>query len=131
VITLDTSGIGALLDTRAHNHAAIVDLFLRDGGPYIFPALVMAEISWFIEARLGAWVLPRFLADFESGNFTLDCSANDLTRIRELVTRYDDLPLGFADASVVACAERHGGTVLTLDSHFGIVARDARIRTIP
>ncbi len=45
-------------------------------------------------------------------------------RVRELVRRYADLPLGFADAAVTACAERHRGRVLTTDyRHFPVVAR--------
>jgi uncharacterized protein len=45
-----------------------------------------------------------------------------------LVARYEDLRLGFADASVIACAERSGRRVLTLDLRdFGPVAREGRI----
>lgn len=37
----------------------------------------------------------------------------------------------FADAAVVECAVRHGGRVMTLDSHCAIVARDGRIAVLP
>jgi hypothetical protein len=84
-----------------------------------------------VERRLGTTVLDLFLADLESGAYVLDCGERDLPRIRELVLRYTDLPLGFADASVVACAERNDGRVLTLDSDFGIVAREATITVVP
>lgn len=48
---------------------------------------------------------------------------SDWLRIAELVATYRDLPLGTADASVVACAERLGITqVATVDRrHFTIV----------
>ena len=37
-----------------------------------------------------------------------------------------------ADASVIACAERSGGRVLTLDLRdFGVVARAGQIRILP
>jgi predicted nucleic acid-binding protein len=72
------------------------------------------------------------LADIERGAFTLDCGEGDLARIRELVVRYQDFPLGYADAAVVACAERHGGRVATLDlRHFGAVAREGTIQIVP
>ena len=49
-----------------------------------------------------------------------------------VVQRYEDLPLGFADASVICCAERNGGRVLTLDlRHFGVVAAEGRISLLP
>jgi predicted nucleic acid-binding protein len=38
------------------------------------------------------------------------------------VGHHVDLPLGFADAAVIACAESKGGRVLTLDRrHFDVV----------
>lgn len=84
-----------------------------------------------IERRLGATVLDLFLGDLESGAYVLDCGERDLPRIRELVRRYADLPLGTADASVIACAERNGGRILTSDVRdFGVVARDARITLV-
>jgi len=62
---------------------------------------------------------------------SLDCGEDDFPRIRELVTRYADLPLGFADAAVVACAERNGRRVLALDRDFAVVAREGTIVVLP
>jgi hypothetical protein len=48
------------------------------------------------------------------------------------VVKYKDLALGFADASVVACAERSGGRVLTFDRRdLDVVARSAKITLVP
>ncbi|MEV7803590.1 PIN domain-containing protein [Microbispora sp. NPDC088329] len=48
-----------------------------------------------------------FVRLLESGWFRLvDLTESDLARIAVLVERYHDLPLGAADASVVAVAER-------------------------
>ena len=48
------------------------------------------------------------------------------------MSRYAELPLGFTDAAVVACAERNGGTVLTFDREgLGTVSRDLPITLIP
>jgi predicted nucleic acid-binding protein len=47
------------------------------------------------------------------------------------LARYRDLPLGFADAAVVAMAERNGGLVLSLDRHFHMVAQEGTIRVLP
>ena len=46
-----------------------------------------------IEARLGAAVLNEFLADVEQGAFALDFDEGDLSRVRVLITRYQDLLL--------------------------------------
>jgi predicted nucleic acid-binding protein len=73
------------------------------------------------ERRSGACGSDRKIDD-------LDCGADDFPRIAELVDRYADLRLGLADASVIACAERSGPRVLTLDFRdFVPVAREGRI----
>ncbi|WP_197986939.1 PIN domain-containing protein [Nocardia wallacei] len=69
-----------------------------------------------------------FLHDVAEGAYTVvDTTTEDLERIRELVGKYSDLPLGTVDASVVAVAERFPVTaVATLDrKHFSIVRSKA------
>ena len=132
LITLDTSGLLALLNRRDPDHARVRAAFDDDRGPYLVPAGILAEITYMVEQRLGTRTLDLFLEDLESGAYALDCGHADLPRIRALITRYDDLPLGFADASVVACAERSGGRVLTLDVRdFGVVARAGTVTIVP
>ena len=132
LITLDTSALLALLNRRDPDHEPVRAAFLEDEGPHIVPAGILAEIGYLVERRLGASVLDALLADLEYGALSFECGEEDLSRIRGLVRRYADLPLGFADAAVIACAERHGGRVLTLDTRdFGVVARDAAIRLLP
>jgi predicted nucleic acid-binding protein len=71
------------------------------------------------------------LEDLQEGRFVLEPIEGDLARIRARLTRYADLPLGFADACVVACAERNDAGVLTLDlRHFGVVAAEQTIRLV-
>jgi hypothetical protein len=48
------------------------------------------------------------------------------------VRRYRDLPLGFADAAVIACAEDNDGRVLTFDRRdFDVVSREGTIAVQP
>ena len=132
VITLDTSGLFALLNRADPDHSRVVEALESDRGPYLVPAAILAEIAYLIEHRLGTQVLEVFLADVVSHAFALECGEEDLPRARDLILRYADLPLGFADAAVVACAERSGGAVLTLDVRdFGVVAREGTITVLP
>jgi predicted nucleic acid-binding protein len=132
VITLDTSGLFALMNRRDPAHQKARKALLADPGPYLVPAGVLGEIGYLLERRYGIKALDAFLEDLESGTFRLDCGEGDLARVRALASRYADLPLGFADATVIACAERNGGTVLTLDRRdFGAVAREGRIVLLP
>lgn len=92
----------------------------------------MSEITYLVETRLGLQTVDVFLEDIELGSYLLDCGDRDLPRIRELVRRYRDMPLGYADASVIACAERNGGQVATIDlRHFSAVAREGTIQIVP
>ncbi|HEX2739355.1 MAG TPA: PIN domain-containing protein [Rubrobacter sp.] len=132
LITLDTSGIFALLNRRDRDHERVKTALFADKGPYLVPAGILAEIAYMVEERLDTRALESFILDLESGGLSLECGEEDLPRIRELVGRYEDLPLGFADASVISCAERNGGRVLTLDlRHFGVVAAEGEISLLP
>lgn len=132
LITLDTSALFALLNRRDPAHVQVRDVLLAQRQPYLVPAGVLAEIGYLVEHRLGLDALDAFLADLEEHAFALVLGDEDLPRIRTLVRRYGDLPLGLADAIVIACAERHGGRVLTLDArHFAVVAREGTITPLP
>lgn len=130
MITLDTSAVFALANRRDPQHARAKALFLADRGPHVVPAGILAEVGYLLEARLGTTAVVRFLESL-AADLTLDCGQDDLGRVAELVERYADLPLGLADACVVACAERHGGAVLAFDNDFLVVAREGRLRVLP
>ena len=132
MITLDTSGLYALLNRRDPAHAAAVETLNGDAGPYLVPAATLGEVAFLVEQRLGIRVLDLLLADLESGAYTLDCGEADMGRTRQLVKRYEDLALGFVDAAVIACTERSGGRVLTFDLRdFGVVAGEGTITVLP
>jgi predicted nucleic acid-binding protein len=123
----------ALMNREDRHYQRCRAVFTTDIGPYYFPVSVVAEITWMLETRLPPNIEDDFLEDLKERVFTLDWLDRDLIRIHDLVRRYRDLPLGFADAAVIACAERHGGRVLTTDRrHFPVVARGERtITTLP
>jgi len=129
VITLDTSGFWAATNRTDPFHAAVRAVLDADPGPWLIPAGILTEIAWIIGAREreekpSLQTLQEFLADLDSGQYTLDCGEDDFPRISELVTRYHDLGLDFSDAAVIACAERRAGRCLTTDyRHFPVVAR--------
>jgi len=131
-VTLDTSAVVALMDDRDPDHHRVRSAFVGDRGPHIVPAGVLAEMGYLIEREFGSRILVAFLDDLATGRYLLDCGDQDLERMQALIRRYDDLPLGLTDAAVIACAERHEGTVLTLDfRHFGVVAREGTITIVP
>jgi len=132
VITLDSSALFTLANVQDDDHALVRAALLDDPGPYIVPTGILGEIAFMIESRLGQASLATFLSDIATGSYTLDCGERDIPRIRELVLKYADFPLGFADAAVIVCTERNGGRVLTLDMrHFSVVAREGTLTLLP
>ena len=130
MITLDSSALYALTDRRDHSHARLKRVLAVERGPYLIPSSILAEIGYMIESRLGTDALLAFVGDLDAG-YAVHHSSQGWARVAQLVKRYADLPLGFADAAVVECAERHGGRVMTLDGHFAIVAREGKLAVVP
>jgi predicted nucleic acid-binding protein len=88
------------------------------------PVLVITEVTYLLGTRLGVDAEVRFLGDLAAGSLLPESvAAADWMRIAELVAGYRDLPLGTADASVIAAAERLGiHDIATLDHrHFTVV----------
>lgn len=132
MITLDTAGLLAALNADDPDHARAKEALARERGPLVIPVGILAELCYMIEAALGVQLLRDFVAELAAGFYELDCGEGDMQRIGELLTRYADLELGFADSCVIACAERRGSRVLTFDLRdFGPVAREGLISIVP
>lgn len=131
---VDTGPLYAVVDEDDADHARCRAVLEDRRYRFVIPALVVAEATYLVGSRLG----PKVEAQFLRGMETMDIEApvsKDWRRIAELVERYADFPLGGADASVIALAERLGATaVITLDvRHFRAVRprRGPSFRILP
>ncbi len=105
-------------------HQACAELLRNHPGPLVVPHLVITEVVQLLGSRAGPEREVRFLTNLDEGVlFAEPVDAADWLRIAELVWRYQDMPMGTVDASVVAAAERLGvSEVATLDHrHFSVV----------
>jgi uncharacterized protein len=106
-LIVDAGPLYAYVDADDAHHAASLELLETHAGPLVVPTLVVAEVTYLLGTRLGWEDEVRFLGDLATGDLFLEpVHAADPGRIAELVARYNDLPLGTVDASVVAAAER-------------------------
>jgi uncharacterized protein len=124
VIICGTGPLVALLNKADSDHAACARLFATYPGRLVVPGPILTEVCYMAESRLGSETEARFLDSLAAGEFELESvTAADLRRMADLVRMYADFPLGAADASVVAIAERLRATrVATLDHrHFRAV----------
>jgi uncharacterized protein len=132
VITLDTSGIAALFIRKDRRHREAVRALGAARMPTVVPVGILAEVDAVLGRRLAPAASLVFLEGIQTGETLLDCGDLDLPRITTLMSRYAALPLGFADAAVVACAERNGEIVLTFDRDgLQAISRDLPITLIP
>jgi predicted nucleic acid-binding protein len=131
VTLTDTGPIVALLDPRQQHHVAAREVVAQASLPLIttWPCLTEAmyfaqrEGGFLYESPLIVFVRTRMLRLFEAGEFTSDEDVGQslVERISQLMAQYKDLPMDFADASLVAAAEHLSlRRVFTLDSDFHI-----------
>jgi predicted nucleic acid-binding protein len=119
---VDTGPLYAVVDEDDADHARCRAVLEETEHRLIIPTLVIAEATYLIGTRLGPDVEARFLESLARMHVEPP-TPDDWPRIAELVEQYGDFPLGGADASIVALAERLDiETIVTLDDrHFRAV----------
>ncbi|MDJ0770488.1 MAG: PIN domain-containing protein [Ilumatobacter sp.] len=124
MLIVDTGPLVAAADRSDRHHHACVELLETATGPLVTTAMVVAEVVYLVTRELGAHAEAAFYDAIIDGTLTVEpITRHDWQRVRELVDRYADLPLGGTDASLIAIAERLEVTrVATLDrAHFHVI----------
>lgn len=113
----DTGGLYALFDADDRHHEDVRRIVESEASHVIVPAAILGELDYLLREHLGIEAEISLLDNLLDGGLTLDLPPfEDLRRVRELIDRYRDLDIGFADASVIATAERLDiERILTLD----------------
>lgn len=122
-VLLDTSCLFALLDRDDKHHRNTVKFVENSNETLIAPDIILPEVSYLINKYLNAEAEIKLLSSVGNGELALETFLlSDVDRVIELLSTYKDAKIGFADAAVVAMAERLNITkILTLDKHFRIV----------
>jgi predicted nucleic acid-binding protein len=125
MLIVDTGPLVAYLNRNDPDHARCAALFEQRDDQLLVTPYVVTEACYLAakyvgpdaEANLVESILARDLVQ-------ADITDADLSRIVELMRRYRGFPLGLADSSVVALAERlNAREVVTLDRrHFHAIA---------
>ncbi|AUI62500.1 type II toxin-antitoxin system VapC family toxin [Amycolatopsis sp. BJA-103] len=124
MILVDTGVVVAMGNRRDDDHERCTELLASTLEPLILPEPLLVEIGYMLGSRAGSSAEADFLRDVADGLYTVESMMlADIARAADLVEKYADLPLGTADACVIALAERLGVTrVATLDTrHFSVV----------
>jgi len=124
VLIIDAGPLYAAAATQDNDHSRCVELLTRAPRPLLVPELVVTEVSYLLSDRIGPHAELAFARAIAAGELIVEAVLEpEWERIAELMEQYLDLPLGIADASLIALAERHGQKqVASLDHrHLGVV----------
>lgn len=120
MILTDTGPIVALGIQKDPDHLRCVQVIRTLARPLLIPLPVLTE-SLHLLARHGGWYAQdRLWGQVENGLVRILPLDNELLpRVRQLMAKYRDHPMDFADAALVTLAEVSGfRKVFSLDSHF-------------
>ena len=129
-LLLDTGPWVALLSRNDTHHRWAVEQFRRLTPPLLSCEVVVAE-TCFLLARAG-FDSALALQFIERGVVQLPFALQDqISAVRALLKRYDNVPASLADAALIRLAEVHDSPLLiTTDSDFHTYRRHGR-QTIP
>lgn len=119
-VLVDAGPLIALFDRDDNYHKAVKDFLSKGQYRFVSTAAVLTEVSYMLNFNVGAqidffeWVLKK-------GVILYDVECGGISRIIELIRKYADLPMDFADATLVLAAEKTGiRSIISIDSDFDI-----------
>jgi uncharacterized protein len=133
-LLVDTGPIVAILSESDEHHEACVEQLRHINVPLLTCWPVITEAAWLLRAYPQA--IRRLLASFQGQPFELvPMGETDLPAIAAILTKYADLGIRLADASLAHLANREGiELIFTLDRRdFGVLrlAHGKKLRLIP
>ncbi|MDR1257536.1 MAG: PIN domain-containing protein [Spirochaetaceae bacterium] len=127
-VLVDAGPLIALFDRDDRYHGAIKEFLAKGSYRFVSTAAVLTEVSYMLNFSVGAqvdffeWILKKgvVLCDVESGG---------IPRVIQLIQKYSDRPMDFADATLVLAAEKTGiRAIISIDSDFDIYRLPGRER---
>ena len=119
-ILIDAGPLIALFDSGDKYHRKTQAFLKKHTYRFISTLAVITEVSHMLDFNRNAqrdfyeWVMCK-------GVILSDINQNDMPRILDLTDKYADLPMDFADASLVVTAEKSGiREIISLDKGFDI-----------
>ena len=117
---IDTGPLVAVLNRNDDYHTECSRMIQAFDCPFYTTLAVVTEAMYLLATRIG-WVAQEGLwRMILRGDLLLEHpSPSEIIRMSELMSKYNDQPMDFADASLVALAER-----LSIDRIFTVDRRD-------
>ena len=119
-IIVDAGPLIALFDVRDSYHG-IVKLRLQQLPCKLITTWpVITEVMYFLNASVTAQT--KLIEWIEAGGLVVSSMVEfNIRQVKELINKYADVPMDFADATIILLAEESGvREILTIDSDFAI-----------
>jgi len=119
-ILIDSGPLIALFDRSDKYNRASAEFIKRNRAELITTLASITEVLHLLDFSRNAQA--DFLSWVDAGAVTIEpITADDFQRIRELIVKYSDLPMDFADACLVFLAEKLNiSKVATIDRDFDV-----------
>ena len=124
MIICDTSGLIAANGHQSSRDGRVLQVLEAEARSLVLSPFVLAELDYLMASRSGVAAGLTMLEDVANGIYRVaEVAQRDVAQAAEVVTRYKDLNIGLADASIVVLAARYNTTrVLTFDQrHFRVM----------
>ncbi len=128
-LLLDTGGLVSIIDRAQRGHGKFSEFFAGWNGEVVSTEAVLTEATHLLgRVSDGEATCIDFFR--RGGAILVPTSLSTLNRVSALMKKYSDLPMDYADATLVALAEElDTGYVLTTDRRdFSIYRRNGRKR---
>jgi len=119
-ILIDSGPLVALFDADDRYHSEVKNFLTKHQYRFISTIAVYTEVSHMLSFSVYA---QRNFYEWTNCNGIIisDINQHDMPRIIELTTKYSDLPMDFADATLIISAEKTGiREIISLDKDFDI-----------
>jgi uncharacterized protein len=128
-VIFDSSFLFALTYAKARRHEDCVQAAGSLREKFIVPVTVLPEVTYLLASRFGHYYMREFVRKVSRAEWHVEnLSREDLERASELLAVYADTKLDFADATIVAMAERLDvDTILTLDRRDFLMIRPRHV----
>lgn len=123
MLIVDANVLVAVMNRRDTHHARMTALLDARDDEFVVTPYVVAEVAYLVQKFAGPDAEIAFMQSICDGLFRQQpLDEQDLARIVELMGQFRDFPLGAADASVIAVAERLKiDQIASMDGHFRAV----------
>ena len=119
-ILIDSGPLIALFDRDDKYHHASLEFIKNNRSELITTLASVTEVLHLLDFNRNAQV--DYLSWIDSGAVSIEpITTDDFRRIKELITKYSDLPMDFADACLVFLGEKlNVNEIATIDRDFDV-----------